>query len=43
VDGAGEIHEGIANVLTNFEQYVQGPNGQMVKMEPEYEDSVIYR
>ncbi|EDW90750.2 uncharacterized protein LOC6530092 isoform X1 [Drosophila yakuba] len=42
VDGAGEIHEGIANVLTNFEQYVQGPNGQMVKMEPEYEDSVIY-
>ncbi|XP_039483999.1 homeobox protein Mohawk isoform X3 [Drosophila santomea] len=43
VDGAGEMHEGIANVLTNFEQYVQGPNGQMVKMEPEYEDSVIYR
>nr|XP_036669383.1 uncharacterized protein LOC108008358 isoform X4 [Drosophila suzukii] len=43
VDGAGEVHEGIANVLTNFEQYVQGPNGQMVKMEPEYEDSVIYR
>ncbi|XP_017039297.1 uncharacterized protein LOC108086764 isoform X4 [Drosophila ficusphila] len=43
VDGAGEIHEGIANVLTNFEQYVQGPNGQIVKMEPEYEDSVIYR
>ncbi|XP_026837027.1 uncharacterized protein LOC6546803 isoform X2 [Drosophila erecta] len=43
VDGAGEIHEGIANVLTNFEQYVRGPNGQMVKMEPEYEDSVIYR
>ncbi|XP_070069366.1 uncharacterized protein [Drosophila takahashii] len=43
VDGAGEIHEGIANVLTNFEQYVQGPNGQMVKMEPEYDDSVIYR
>ncbi|XP_017039295.1 uncharacterized protein LOC108086764 isoform X2 [Drosophila ficusphila] len=42
VDGAGEIHEGIANVLTNFEQYVQGPNGQIVKMEPEYEDSVIY-
>ncbi|XP_037716431.1 uncharacterized protein LOC119551255 isoform X1 [Drosophila subpulchrella] len=42
VDGAGEVHEGIANVLTNFEQYVQGPNGQMVKMEPEYEDSVIY-
>ncbi|XP_070069364.1 uncharacterized protein [Drosophila takahashii] len=42
VDGAGEIHEGIANVLTNFEQYVQGPNGQMVKMEPEYDDSVIY-
>ncbi|XP_032572214.1 uncharacterized protein LOC6608859 isoform X3 [Drosophila sechellia] len=42
-DGAGEIHEGIANVLTNFEQYVQGPNGQMVKIEPEYEDSVIYR
>ncbi|EDV56297.2 uncharacterized protein Dere_GG22573 [Drosophila erecta] len=42
VDGAGEIHEGIANVLTNFEQYVRGPNGQMVKMEPEYEDSVIY-
>ncbi|XP_032572213.1 uncharacterized protein LOC6608859 isoform X2 [Drosophila sechellia] len=41
-DGAGEIHEGIANVLTNFEQYVQGPNGQMVKIEPEYEDSVIY-
>ncbi|XP_016983887.1 homeobox protein Mohawk isoform X4 [Drosophila rhopaloa] len=43
VDGAGEMHEGIANVLTNFEQYVQGPNGQIVKMEPEYEDSVIYR
>ncbi|KMY93237.1 uncharacterized protein Dsimw501_GD25834, isoform G [Drosophila simulans] len=42
-DGVGEIQEGIANVLTNFEQYVQGPNGQMVKMEPEYEDSVIYR
>ncbi|XP_016983885.1 uncharacterized protein LOC108047961 isoform X2 [Drosophila rhopaloa] len=42
VDGAGEMHEGIANVLTNFEQYVQGPNGQIVKMEPEYEDSVIY-
>ncbi|EDX06789.1 uncharacterized protein LOC27207112 isoform X1 [Drosophila simulans] len=41
-DGVGEIQEGIANVLTNFEQYVQGPNGQMVKMEPEYEDSVIY-
>ncbi|XP_052838897.1 homeobox protein Mohawk-like isoform X3 [Drosophila gunungcola] len=43
VDGAGEMHEGIANVLTNFEQYVQGPNGQIVKMEPEYDDSVIYR
>ncbi|KAH8290371.1 hypothetical protein KR054_002335 [Drosophila jambulina] len=44
VDGAaGEMHEGIANVLTNFDQYVQGPNGQMVKMEPEYDDSVIYR
>ncbi|XP_017069354.1 homeobox protein Mohawk-like isoform X2 [Drosophila eugracilis] len=43
VDGGGEIHEGIANVLTNFEKYVQGPNGQIVKMEPEYEDSVIYR
>ncbi|XP_070134791.1 uncharacterized protein achi isoform X3 [Drosophila bipectinata] len=43
VDGAGEIHEGIANVLTNFDQYVQGPNGQIVKMEPEYDDSVIYR
>ncbi|XP_017019761.1 uncharacterized protein achi isoform X1 [Drosophila kikkawai] len=43
VDGAaGEMHEGIANVLTNFDQYVQGPNGQMVKMEPEYDDSVIY-
>ncbi|KAH8318319.1 hypothetical protein KR074_008245 [Drosophila pseudoananassae] len=42
VDGAGEIHEGIANVLTNFDQYVQGPNGQIVKMEPEYDDSVIY-
>ncbi|XP_052838893.1 uncharacterized protein LOC128254110 isoform X1 [Drosophila gunungcola] len=42
VDGAGEMHEGIANVLTNFEQYVQGPNGQIVKMEPEYDDSVIY-
>ncbi|XP_017069352.1 uncharacterized protein LOC108106648 isoform X1 [Drosophila eugracilis] len=42
VDGGGEIHEGIANVLTNFEKYVQGPNGQIVKMEPEYEDSVIY-
>ncbi|KAH8372984.1 hypothetical protein KR009_009405 [Drosophila setifemur] len=42
VDGAEEIHEGIANVLTNFDQYVQGPNGQIVKMEPEYDDSVIY-
>ncbi|XP_030387768.1 homeobox protein PKNOX2 isoform X4 [Scaptodrosophila lebanonensis] len=43
VDSAVEMHDGIANVLTNFDQYVQGPNGQIVKMEPEYDESVIYR
>ncbi|XP_030387766.1 uncharacterized protein LOC115634275 isoform X2 [Scaptodrosophila lebanonensis] len=42
VDSAVEMHDGIANVLTNFDQYVQGPNGQIVKMEPEYDESVIY-
>ncbi|XP_034141581.1 uncharacterized protein LOC117592138 isoform X3 [Drosophila guanche] len=43
VDGAGEAHQGIANVLTNFDQYVRTPNGQVLKMEPEYDESVIYR
>lgn len=38
-----EVHDGIANVLTNFDQYVRAPNGQMVKMEPEFDESVIYR
>ncbi|XP_034141578.1 uncharacterized protein LOC117592138 isoform X1 [Drosophila guanche] len=42
VDGAGEAHQGIANVLTNFDQYVRTPNGQVLKMEPEYDESVIY-
>ncbi|KAH8280540.1 hypothetical protein KR018_009483 [Drosophila ironensis] len=42
VDSAAEIHDGIAKVLTNFDQYVQGPNGQVVKVESEYDDSVIY-
>ncbi|XP_004444517.2 uncharacterized protein achi isoform X2 [Drosophila pseudoobscura] len=43
VDGAADAHQGIANVLTNFDQYVRTPNGQMVKMEPEYDESVVYR
>ncbi|XP_023161577.1 uncharacterized protein LOC111593190 isoform X2 [Drosophila hydei] len=43
VHSAAEMHEGIANVLTNFDQYVRTPNGQMVKMEPEFDESVIYR
>ncbi|EDW79793.2 uncharacterized protein Dwil_GK17831 [Drosophila willistoni] len=43
VDSAAEVHEGIANVLTNFDQYVQGPNGQMMKIEQEFDESVIYR
>ncbi|XP_022230672.2 uncharacterized protein LOC111079714 isoform X2 [Drosophila obscura] len=43
VDGAVEAHQGIANVLTNFDQYVRTPNGQVVKMEPEFDESVIYR
>ncbi|KRG03900.1 uncharacterized protein LOC6578247 isoform X4 [Drosophila mojavensis] len=43
VNSATEMHEGIANVLTNFDQYVRTPNGQMVKMEPEFDESVIYR
>ncbi|TDG44953.1 hypothetical protein AWZ03_008634 [Drosophila navojoa] len=42
VHSAAEMHEGIANVLTNFDQYVRTPNGQMVKMEPEFDESVIY-
>ncbi|XP_022230673.1 uncharacterized protein LOC111079714 isoform X3 [Drosophila obscura] len=42
VDGAVEAHQGIANVLTNFDQYVRTPNGQVVKMEPEFDESVIY-
>ncbi|XP_017865963.1 PREDICTED: uncharacterized protein LOC108615754 isoform X2 [Drosophila arizonae] len=42
VNSAAEMHEGIANVLTNFDQYVRTPNGQMVKMEPEFDESVIY-
>ncbi|XP_023033600.1 uncharacterized protein LOC6646184 isoform X2 [Drosophila willistoni] len=42
VDSAAEVHEGIANVLTNFDQYVQGPNGQMMKIEQEFDESVIY-
>ncbi|XP_034110266.1 uncharacterized protein LOC117571902 isoform X2 [Drosophila albomicans] len=43
VHSAAEMHEGIANVLTNFDQYVRTPGGQMMKMEPEYDESVIYR
>ncbi|XP_032590670.1 uncharacterized protein LOC6559411 isoform X4 [Drosophila grimshawi] len=43
VHSAAEMHDGIANVLSNFDQYVRTPNGQMVKMEPEFDDSVIYR
>ncbi|XP_030559996.1 uncharacterized protein LOC115762054 isoform X3 [Drosophila novamexicana] len=43
VHSAAEMHEGIANVLTNFDEYVRAPNGQMVKMEPEFDESVIYR
>ncbi|EDW32878.1 GL10213 [Drosophila persimilis] len=42
VDGAADAHQGIANVLTNFDQYVRTPSGQMVKMEPEYDESVVY-
>ncbi|XP_030559994.1 uncharacterized protein LOC115762054 isoform X1 [Drosophila novamexicana] len=42
VHSAAEMHEGIANVLTNFDEYVRAPNGQMVKMEPEFDESVIY-
>ncbi|XP_032590668.1 uncharacterized protein LOC6559411 isoform X2 [Drosophila grimshawi] len=42
VHSAAEMHDGIANVLSNFDQYVRTPNGQMVKMEPEFDDSVIY-
>ncbi|KAL7737823.1 hypothetical protein ACLKA6_006205 [Drosophila palustris] len=42
VHSAAEMHEGIANVLTNFDQYVRTPNGQMMKMEPEFDESVIY-
>ncbi|XP_062129436.1 uncharacterized protein LOC133841147 isoform X1 [Drosophila sulfurigaster albostrigata] len=42
VHSAAEMHEGIANVLTNFDQYVRTPSGQMMKMEPEYDESVIY-
>ncbi|XP_068145380.1 homeobox protein PKNOX2-like isoform X3 [Drosophila tropicalis] len=43
VDSAAEVHEGIANVLTNFDQYIQGPNGQMLKIDQEFDESVIYR
>ncbi|XP_034476590.1 BEL1-like homeodomain protein 10 isoform X2 [Drosophila innubila] len=43
VHSASEMHEGIANVLTNFDQYVRTPSGQMMKMEPEFDESVIYR
>ncbi|XP_068145378.1 uncharacterized protein [Drosophila tropicalis] len=42
VDSAAEVHEGIANVLTNFDQYIQGPNGQMLKIDQEFDESVIY-
>ncbi|KAH8297236.1 hypothetical protein KR044_007878 [Drosophila immigrans] len=42
VHSASEMHEGIANVLTNFDQYVRAPNGQMMKMESEFDESVIY-
>ncbi|XP_034476589.1 uncharacterized protein LOC117783328 isoform X1 [Drosophila innubila] len=42
VHSASEMHEGIANVLTNFDQYVRTPSGQMMKMEPEFDESVIY-
>ncbi|KAH8371271.1 hypothetical protein KR093_006766 [Drosophila rubida] len=42
VHSAAEMHDGIANVLTNFDQYVRTPSGQMMKMEPEFDESVIY-
>ncbi|XP_017838000.1 uncharacterized protein LOC108596584 isoform X3 [Drosophila busckii] len=48
VGATEEVHTGtemhdVANVLTNFDQYVRGSNGQIVKMEPEFDESVIYR
>ncbi|ALC40698.1 achi, partial [Drosophila busckii] len=47
VGATEEVHTGtemhdVANVLTNFDQYVRGSNGQIVKMEPEFDESVIY-
>lgn len=46
VEGEGEeMHEGVANVLTSLGHFIQTPNEQHIKMEPEveYDDSVIYR
>lgn len=40
-----EVHDGMANVLTNLGHYMQTSNGKMVRLDQnvDYDESVIYR